>query len=162
MDYGMISQIEKARLYAEDPSRVTFKTLDVTFKGDNNTYSITLSESGWHCTCPGFHSHHICPHIMALERLFRPMLKIAPLPYAPGQNVVSDVEKAARYAEEKDRIVFNSFHVTMRGNNDDHEVSFDRGVWNCDSNSFRLRGVSSHTIALERLLKGMLAEPQKV
>ncbi len=162
MDYGMISQIEKARIYAQDPSRVTFKKLNVTFKGDNSSYTLTLNDSGWNCTCPGFQTHHICPHIMTLERLFKPMLKIAPLPYAPGQNVVSDVEKAARYAEEKDRITFNTFEVTMRGNNGDHNVTYDQGVWNCDSNSFRLRGVSSHTIALERLLKGMLAEPQKV
>jgi hypothetical protein len=162
MDYGMIGQIEKARLYAQEPERVTFKELNVTFKGDNNTYTITLDSSGWHCTCPGFQSHHICPHIMTLERRFRPMLKIAPLPYAPGQNVVSDVEKAVRYADEKDRILFNSFKATIRGNNGDHDVSYDQGTWHCDSNSFRLRGVSSHTIAMERLLKGMLPEPQQV
>ncbi|MBZ0300617.1 MAG: SWIM zinc finger family protein [Anaerolineae bacterium] len=162
MDYGMISQIEKARLYADEPERVTFKALTVTFKGDNSTYTITLNESGWHCTCPGFQSHHICPHIMAMERVFKPMLKIPPLPYAPGQNVVSDVEKAVRYADERDRILVESFNVTLRGNNGDHAVSYDRGAWHCDSNSFRLRGVSSHTMAMERILKGMLAEPQKV
>jgi hypothetical protein len=158
MDYGMISQIEKARLYAEEPQRVTFKTLRASFKGDNNSYTITLDGPAWHCTCPGFATHHICPHIMAMERLLRPMLKIDPVPYAPGQNVVSDVEKATRYAEEKDRIVFEAFEVTLKGNNSDHSVAYDHGTWNCDSNSFRLRGVSSHTIAMERLLKGMLAE----
>jgi hypothetical protein len=161
MDYGMISQIEKARLYAEQPERVTFHELNVTFKGDNSTYTISLDASGWHCTCPGFQTHHICPHIMAMERIFKPMLKIAPLPYAPGQNVVSDVEKAYRYAEEKDRIQFNSFKVSMQGNNSEHTVSYNRGVWDCDSNSFRMRGVSSHTIAMERLLKGMLPEAQQ-
>jgi hypothetical protein len=160
MDYGMISQIEKARLYAEEPERVTFNALNVTFKGDNNTYTITLDQAGWHCTCPGFQSHNICPHIMAMERLFKPMLKMPPLPYAPGQNVVSDVEKAHRYADEADRLAFNSFKVTIRGNNSDHVVSYDHGTWNCDSNSFRLRGVSSHTMAMERLLKGMLVEPE--
>ena len=158
MDYGMISQIEKARLYAEEPERITFKTLNSTFRGDNNTYVISLDESGWHCTCPGFQSHHICPHIMTIERLLKPMLKIAPVPYAPGQNVVSDVKKMHRYAEEIDRIVFNSFQVSIQGNNSDHSVGYDQGTWTCDSNSFRLRGVSSHTIAMERLLKGMLRE----
>ena len=161
MDYGMISQIEKARLYAEEPDRVSFQELNVTFHGDNNTYTVTLDSSGWHCTCPGFQSHHICPHIMTLERLLKPMLKIAPVPYAPGQNVVSDVEKASRYAEEKDRVRINAFRVVIRGNNSDHTVSYDRGIWHCDSNSFRLRGVSSHTIAMERLLRGMLVEQQE-
>ena len=162
MDYGMISQIEKARLYAEEPDRVSFQELNVTFKGDNNTYTITLGSSGWHCTCPGFQSHHICPHIMAMERIFKPMLKIPPQPYAPGQNVVSDVEKASHYATEKDRLAINAFKVNIRGNNGEHAVAYDQGKWHCDSNSFRLRGVSSHTIAMERLLKGMLAEPQNV
>ncbi|MAS36816.1 MAG: hypothetical protein CL610_22620 [Anaerolineaceae bacterium] len=162
MDYGMISQIEKARLYANEPERVTFQALNVTFKGDNDTYTVTLDSSGWHCTCPGFQTHYICPHIMTLERVLKPMLKIPPLPYAPGQNVVSDVDKAARYATEKDRILINGFTVSIRGNNGDHSVSYDSGAWNCDSNSFRMRGVSSHTIAMERLLKGMLPEAQKV
>ena len=160
MDYGMISQIEKARLYAEEPDRVTFNTLEVTFRGDNNTYTIALDSSGWHCSCPGFQTHHICPHIMAMERLFKPMLKLEPLPYAPGQNVVSDVEKARRYTDEKDRIHFESFDVSIRGNNNTHHVSYKNGQWDCDSHSFKLRGVSSHTIAMERLLKGMLAENQ--
>ena len=158
MDYGMISQIEKARLYAEEPDRVTFNALEVIFKGDNNTYTISLDRGRWQCTCPGFTSHHICPHVMAMERILRPMLKIEPVPYAPGQNVVSDVEKATRYADEKDRIQFQSFQVSIKGNNGDHGVGYDHGTWSCDSNSFRLRGVSSHTIAMERLLKGMLAE----
>jgi hypothetical protein len=162
MDYGMISQIEKARLYAEEPHRVTFKSFDLIFRGDNNTYSISFNDSGWQCTCPGFQVHHICPHIMAMERLFKPMLKVDPLPYAPGQNVVSDVEKACRYADEKDRLCFNTFKVTVRGNNKEHWVTYDQGKWDCDSDSFRLRGVSSHTIAMERLLKGMLAEVVEV
>jgi hypothetical protein len=89
------------------------------------------------------------------------MLKIAPTPYAPGQNVVSDVEKASRYATETDRLQFNMFKVTVRGNNNDHAVCYDNGVWDCDSNSFRLRGVSSHTMVMERLLKGMLPEKQQ-
>lgn len=156
MDYGMISQIEKARRYAEEPQRITFNDFSILFSGNNATYTITLGEHGWNCTCPGFQSHHICPHIMTLERLFKPMLKRPPLPYAPGQNVVSDVEKAARYADEKDRIQFQSFKVTFHGNNSDHIVIYDQGRWDCDSVSFKLRGVCSHTMAMERLLRDMI------
>ncbi|MBZ0295597.1 MAG: hypothetical protein K8L99_23775, partial [Anaerolineae bacterium] len=101
-------------------------------------------------------TYGICPHVMTLERLFKPMLKIPPLPYAHGQNVVSHVEKAVRYADEKDRIEFLKFDATFQGNNSDHHVTYDNGVWDCDSVSFKVRGVSSHTIAMERLLKGML------
>ena len=156
MDYGMIGQIEKARQYVDQPERITFTPLSAVFRGDNDTYHITLDESGWQCTCPGFGKYGICPHIMTLERLLKPMLKRAPLPYAPGQNVVSDVEKAHRYAEERDRISITSFQATFHGNNNDHTVTYKDGVWDSDSNSFKLRGVSSHIIALERLLKGMI------
>lgn len=155
MDYGMISQIEKARLYAEEPERVTFRSLDIHFDGDNDAYRVTLAEEGWRCTCQGFEAHRICPHVMALERLLRPMLPLPPLPYAPGQNVVSDVEKASRYAQESDRVRVLAFEATLRGLNSDHEVGYGDGSWHCDSDSFRRRGVSSHTIAMERLLGGM-------
>lgn len=161
MDYGMISQIEKGKRYAEQPERVTFQELTVTFKGDNDMYTINLKDGQWHCSCPGFHQFGICPHVMTLERLLKPMLKTAPLPYGTGQNVVSDVEKSHRYAEEKDRVQFRSFVVMIDGNNGQHTVKYNEGHWHCDSTSFKLRGVSSHTIAMERLLQGMLpvAEP---
>lgn len=156
MDYGMISQIEKGRQYAQEPHRIKFNTLALTFQGDNATYTITLNDNGWHCSCPGFQTYHICPHIMSLERILKPMLRLPPVPYAPGQNVVSDVDKAQRYAQERDRIRFTAFDVTFHGNNSEHTVTYDNGQWFCDSVSFKLRGVSSHVIAMERLLKGMI------
>ncbi len=156
MDYGMISQIEKARRYADEPNRITFNAFTLTFKGDNAAYDVALTDAGWQCTCPGFHKYSICPHIMTLERMFKPMLKRTPLPYAAGQNVVSDVEKAARYADEPDRIQFKTFKATFHGNNSEHVVTYDNGAWHCDSMSFQLRGVCSHTMAMERLLRGMI------
>jgi hypothetical protein len=156
MDYGTISKIEKARRYAEEPERITFNNLSVEFKGDNNTYAITVDEHGWHCSCPGFHAHHICPHIMSLERIFSKMLKRDPLPYAQGQNVVSDVEKAKRYSEEKDRIHFITFDVTFKGNNSDHQTVYGHEGWDCDCSDFRRAGNCCHTMALERILKNML------
>lgn len=156
MDYGMISQIEKGRQYAQEPQRIKFNTFTLTFQGDNAAYTVTLNDEGWHCSCPGFHTYRICPHIMSLERIFKPMLKLPPVPYAPGQNVVSDVDKASRYADERDRIRFVTFNATFHGNNREHTITYDNGTWFSDSASFKLRGVSSHIIALERLLKGMV------
>ena len=158
MDYGMIGKIEKAKRYAEERHRITFNTLNVTFTGDHNSYTITLKADGWHCTCAGFHTHHICPHIMTMEKLFRPMLKRDPLPYAPGQNVVSDVEKAKLYSEEPQRIHFNTFEVTFDGDNNPHHTRYDAAHgWGCDCSFFHSRGVCSHTMAMERVLKGMIA-----
>jgi hypothetical protein len=156
MDYSMIGKIQKAKEYAEDPSRVTFNTLAVEFRGSNDTYHLTLGPEGWHCTCPGFQKYAICPHIMTLERLFAPMLKRERLPYAAGQNVVSDVEKSKQYAEELDRISFLSFNATFRGGHNEYNISYDDSRWDCDNPYFRSRGICSNTMAMERLLKGMI------
>lgn len=93
---------------------------------------------------------------MTLERLFEPMLKRARLPYANGQNVVSDVEKAKRYSEDPDRVTITAFTATFRGNNKDYNVSYDNGTWDCDNPYFESRGVCSNTMAMERMLKGMV------
>ncbi|MCK6581111.1 MAG: SWIM zinc finger family protein [Anaerolineae bacterium] len=162
MDYGMIGKIEKAKWYAAHPERATFQSFSIEFKGDNNTYSVCLSPDGWDCSCPGFKSHGICPHIMCLEKLLKPMLKRQPLPYAPGQNVVSDVEKAMRYAEETDRIRFLSFDVTFHGDNSDHNTSLSSETWTCDCSFFHSRHVCGHTMAMERILKGMLTVPSVI
>lgn len=156
MDYGMIGKIEKAKFYASEPQRVTFNHFTAEFRGDNNAYLIHLGPEGWDCTCPGFRAHDICPHIMAMERLFRPMLKRTPLPYAPGQNVVSDVEKAMAYAQQADRIRLLEFEVSFRGDNDTHITAFKNGVWKCGCSFYQSRGVCCHTMALERMLGNMV------
>ena len=159
MDYGMIGKIEKAKRYAEERHRITFNSLLVQFKGDHANYELSLGPDGWQCTCSGFQKYGICPHIMSLERLFSPMLKRDPLPYATGQNIVSDVEKAKRYADEKDRLVFITFDVIFNGSNSSHYTSFNQGKWDCDCDFFKSRGACSHTMAMERILKGMLPVP---
>jgi hypothetical protein len=162
MDYGMIGKIEKAKRYAQEPQRITFLSLNAEFKGDNSAYQMSLGPEGWDCSCAGFRTHGICPHVMSLERLFKPMIKRHPLPYAPGQNVVSDVEKAKRYAEEPDRIQFKAFEVNFQGENSVHNTSYHGDGWHCDCSFFASRGVCCHTMAMERVLKGMVAAPAAV
>ena len=159
MDYGMIGKIEKAKYYAQERSRITFNSLAADVDGDNSTYGLLLNAEGWQCNCAGFRAHGICPHVMAMERLLRPMLKREPLPYAPGQNVVSDVEKAKRYSEEPDRIHVHALEVTFLGENSDHHTSYQNGRWSCDCSFFHSRGVCSHTMAMERILGCMLPAP---
>lgn len=158
MDYGTVSKIEKARRYAEQPDRITFNTFTVVFRGDNGSYTVSLHADGFHCTCPGFHSHHMCPHVMTLERLFKPMLKRDPMPYGPGQNVVSDVEKAILYAAEPQRIHFTTLDVTFHGDNNEHHTVLSSEGWECDCGTFRRSGSCSHTMALERILKVMVVD----
>jgi len=161
MDASMINKIQKAKEYASQPKRATFNSITAEFRGDNSTYSVTMGNDGWSCTCPGFHKYAICPHIMAIEKLFKPMLKREPVPYAPGQNIVSDVKKAKRYSEEQDRIRIVTFDCTFEGYNKNHQVTYDNGQWTSTASFFQQRGVCSHTMALEKILNGLI-EPIRI
>jgi hypothetical protein len=76
-------------------------------------------------------------------------------------GMIGKIEKAKRYAQERGRFRFEKFDVTFGGDNNDHKVTFDHGVFHCDCEFFVLRGRCSHTMALELLLDKMLpaAEP---
>lgn len=75
MDSGMISKIEKAKRYAEEPERVTFKRFEVTFRGTHEDHRLTYEEGHWSCGCEFFAQRGVCSHVMAMERLLDPMLK---------------------------------------------------------------------------------------
>ncbi len=161
MDASMINKIQKASAYASEPERATFNSLCLRFQGANSEYVIELDGDGWSCSCPGFQRYAICPHIMALESIFKPLLKRKPLPYAPGQNIVSDVRKAKRYAQERDRIQILSFDCTFEGYNKTHFVTYDEGNWTSTASFFAQRGVCSHIMALEKILKDWV-EPARM
>jgi len=71
-------------------------------------------------------------------------------------GMIGKIQKAKRYAEERDRIHFHSFTVTLDGENNPHTVSFENGKWDCDCDFFRTRGRCSHTMALEIILEKMI------
>lgn len=162
MDTSMIGKIQKAKQYAQEPERVTFNTFKAEFKGNNDTYTVTLTPEGWECTCPGYSKYRICPHIMTLEKVFAPMLKRERLAYAQGQNVISDVEKSNQYAEELDRVTMLSFEATFEGGHDTHHITYDNGKWDCDNAYFKAHGLCSHTIAMEKILSGMVQPVTKL
>lgn len=69
------------------------------------------------------------------------------------------VEKAHRYAAEKEsRIRFTNFEVAFRGDNDEHSVTLRDGKWHCTCHFFQGWDRCCHTMALEQVLRGMLAE----
>jgi len=70
MDSAMISKIEKAKRYAEEPERVVIEGLRLRFKGDHNTYIVTFEQGGWQCGCRFFAQRGVCSHTMAIERIF--------------------------------------------------------------------------------------------
>ncbi len=71
-------------------------------------------------------------------------------------GMISKIQKAKRYSEERDRITFDDFSVTFRGEHDTYRVTYQKGHWSCECGFFAQRGVCSHTMALERVLMGML------
>ncbi|MDP6346965.1 MAG: hypothetical protein QGH23_05975 [Dehalococcoidia bacterium] len=71
-------------------------------------------------------------------------------------SLIGKIEKARRYAGEPDRISFSSFTIRFRGENNQHRVSFNEGQWQCSCSFFSDREVCSHTMAMERVLAGML------
>jgi len=73
--------------------------------------------------------------------------------------MIGKIEKAKRYAEERDRFTFQSFTVTVRGENSDHVVNYDDGNFACDCSFFQSRGYCSHSMAMERLLDQMIVRP---
>jgi hypothetical protein len=75
-------------------------------------------------------------------------------------GMIGKIEKAKIYAEERERIQFKSFTVTIRGDNDrTHELSYTEGEWACDCDFFSTRGYCSHSMAMERVLTVMLPAP---
>ncbi len=73
-------------------------------------------------------------------------------------GMIGKIEKAKRYAQERNRVHFSAFTVTMSGENNAHTVNFSSGEWKCDCEFFHSRGRCSHTMALEMILEGMIPE----
>ncbi len=77
-------------------------------------------------------------------------------------GMIGKIDKAKRYAQERNRIHIQALTVTFEGENNPHTVHFENGEWRCDCDFFRSRGRCSHTMAMEIILEGMIfAEPME-
>ncbi len=80
MDHGMISKIEKAKMYAEERAdRIVFESLRVRLQGDNNEspHVVEYDQGQWHCDCDFFATRGRCSHSMAIERVLPNMVELA-------------------------------------------------------------------------------------
>jgi hypothetical protein len=75
--------------------------------------------------------------------------------------MISKIQKAKRYAQERDRVTFESFQVIFEGEHDTYYVGYDQGEWTCQCSFYLQRGICSHTMAMERILGPMLKEPKE-
>jgi hypothetical protein len=73
-----------------------------------------------------------------------------------NSSVIGKIEKAKRYARERDRMRFSALSVHFRGENDEHEVSFADDKWHCTCEFFAGHSTCAHSMALEHVLEGML------
>ena len=76
-----------------------------------------------------------------------------------NSSIIGKIDKARKYAEEKDRVSINSFSATFQGNHNSYDVTFNAGAWDCQCHFFANRNVCSHTMALQRMLDDVLAAP---
>lgn len=74
MQSSFIGKIEKAKRYAEEPERVTISSFSATFRGENDSHALGLTDGKWYCNCHFFAEWGECVHIMTLQRLLGQML----------------------------------------------------------------------------------------
>ena len=77
-------------------------------------------------------------------------------------GMIGKIQKAKRYAQERERFHIEVLKVSMDGANNAHQISLADGKWDCDCDFFHGHGLCTHTMALEELLKGMLSVSMKV
>ena len=73
-----------------------------------------------------------------------------------NSSLIGKIEKARRYAQERNRIHVRDLRVDFDGENDKHEVLLKGEKWRCNCDFFAGWGACAHTMALERIMEGML------
>ena len=73
-----------------------------------------------------------------------------------NSGLIGKIDKAKYYASERRRMHVSSLRVDFQGENDSHEVSLDGENWTCSCDFFGGWGACAHTMALERVLDGMI------
>ncbi len=71
-------------------------------------------------------------------------------------SLIGKIEKAKRYAQEPERIIFSELSVKFQGENNNYTTEYKEGKWHCSCHFFSSWGTCSHTMALERILSNML------
>ena len=73
-----------------------------------------------------------------------------------NSGLIGKVDKAKKYALERDRMHVNALSVDFQGENDTHHVALEGESWACSCDFFAGWGACAHTMALERVLDGMI------
>lgn len=74
-------------------------------------------------------------------------------------GMIGKIDKAHRYAQERDRFEIQQMSIRVHGDNADHVVTLSEGRWRCECDFFQLQDACAHTMALELLTQGMVRTP---
>jgi hypothetical protein len=77
-------------------------------------------------------------------------------------GMIGKIDKAKRYAKERNRIHFEALTVTFDGENNSHTIQYKNGDWQCNCDFFQNHGRCSHSMALEMILEGMIINQPEV
>ena len=77
-------------------------------------------------------------------------------------SLIGKIEKANRYARERDRITFEQLSVEFRGDNDTHRVTLEADAWQCNCHYFESWNTCVHILSLQKILGPMLPERAQV
>ena len=69
MHSSMIGKIAKAKQYAQEPDRIQFTRFEASFRGENDTHTLSFDQGQWNCSCHFFGEWGTCCHTMAAERV---------------------------------------------------------------------------------------------
>jgi len=71
-------------------------------------------------------------------------------------SLIGKIQKAQLYAREPERVQFQEFHTTFRGEHDSYDVGYRAGAWSCSCHFFPSWKTCSHVMALQRLIGVMI------
>ena len=73
-------------------------------------------------------------------------------------GLIGKVQKAKQYSNERERVDISDFAASFQGENGNHQVIYHQSAWRCSCDFFSGHLTCSHTMAMERMLQGMLPE----
>ena len=73
-----------------------------------------------------------------------------------NSSLIGKIQKSLIYAAERDRVSLSQFTATFRGDHDTYTIAYQQGVWKCTCHFFEGHGLCSHSLALQRMLEGMM------
>ncbi len=70
-------------------------------------------------------------------------------------GMIGKIQKAKRYAQERERFTLKTLVIAVDGTNNGHQVELKDENLTCTCDFYQSREYCSHTMAIEEIMKGM-------